>query len=89
MEASQERKKGFTLGNFYHESLNPGRANRRDPEVGTAIKRGGWSCKKKKKEKKKGRLGNPKRRGGKSRAMGVQKSEEQRTFRGAADKGGS
>lgn len=49
MEASQEKEKGFALGNFYLESPNSERANRKK-KVGLVVKREGWYCKKKKKK---------------------------------------
>lgn len=49
MEASQEKEKGFALGNFYRESPNSERANRKK-KVGLVVKREGWYCKKKKKK---------------------------------------
>lgn len=49
MKASQEKEKGFALGNFYLESPNSERANRKK-KVGLVVKREGWYCKKKKKK---------------------------------------
>lgn len=84
MEASQEKEKGFALGNFYLESPNSERANRKK-KVGLVVKREGWYCKKKKKRP----IWESKCRGEKSRGLKVRKEREQRTFRGAADKGGA
>lgn len=53
MEASQEKEKGFALGNFYLRSPNSERANRKK-KVGLVVKREGWYCK-----KKKGPFGSP------------------------------
>lgn len=86
MEASQEKEKGFALGNFYRESPNSERANRKK-KVGLVVKREGWYCKKKK--KRGGAIWESKCRGEKSRGLKVRKEREQRTFRGAADKGGA
>lgn len=60
----------FALGNFYLESLNPERANRKK-KVGSVVKRGGWSW-------GVGGVGErptweSKRREEKSRALGVRK----------------
>lgn len=68
MEASQERQNGFTLRNFYLESLNQEETGKRDPEGGLGGEER-WSCQKKT-EKKKRPSWESKRRGGKSRAPG-------------------
>lgn len=69
MKASQEKEKGFALGNFYLESPNSERANRKK-KVGLVVKREGWYCKKKKKKRP---IWESKRRGEKSRGLGVRK----------------
>lgn len=68
MEASQEKEKGFALGNFYLESPNSERANRKK-KVGLGVKRERAGTAKKKKRP----IWESKRRGEKSRGLEVQK----------------
>lgn len=88
MEASQEREKGCTLGNFYLESLNQGQAKGKRPW------RWAWWWREraelaKKKKKKKAVLGVQTSWSKVTGTGGCRKSEEKRTFRGSADKGGA
>lgn len=84
MEASQEKEKGFALGNFYLESPNSERANRKK-KVGLGVKRERAGTAK----KKKGPFGSPNVVEKSHGDWRCRKSVEQRTFRGAADKGGA
>lgn len=83
MEASQE-KEGFALGNFYLESQIQSEQTGEEGGLGGEERLGTA------KKKKKAHLGvQMSWRREKSRGLKVRKEREQRTFRGAADKGGA